>query len=68
MTTKTNPRNQLAYSIAEICETGPFGRSKVYEEINAGRLKAKKMGRKTIILDADQRAWLNSLPEFPLPK
>jgi excisionase family DNA binding protein len=38
------------------------GRTTVYEEINAGRLRARKIGRRTLILREDREAWLNSLP------
>ena len=40
-------------SIRVFCETYGIGRTKVYEEINAGRLKARKAGRRTIIADDD---------------
>jgi hypothetical protein len=55
----------IAYSIAEITRPRtPFSRSMVYEEIKAGRLKARKLGRKTIILGDEYRAWLESLPLY----
>jgi hypothetical protein len=36
----------------------------VYEEIRAGRLKARKCGRRTVVLAADLREWLASLPAW----
>ena len=39
-----------------------IGRTKTYEEINAGRLKARKAGRRTIIADDDAEEWLSNLP------
>jgi excisionase family DNA binding protein len=39
-----------------------LGRTTVYEEINAGRLLARKIGRRTLILREDREAWLKSLP------
>jgi hypothetical protein len=52
-----------AYSIAEICRPHtPFSRSMLYEQIKAGRLTARKLGRKTVILARDYEAWLASLP------
>ena len=51
-----------AHSIDEIVDKGPAGRTKVYSEIKAGRLEARKCGRRTFILDEDYQAWLQSLP------
>jgi len=39
-----------------------MGATKAYEEIKAGRLVARKVGRRTIILDEDLKAWLDALP------
>jgi excisionase family DNA binding protein len=38
------------------------GRPKIFAEIKAGNLKARKLGRRTLILDSDVREWLASLP------
>ena len=32
-----------------------------YDEIKAGRLKIKKVGRRSIVTDEDEEAWLRSL-------
>ncbi len=53
----------LAYSIPEVCEETGLGRSTIYEEIREGRLRARKCGRRTIVLPDDLTAWLNSLPQ-----
>ena len=52
----------LAHSIDWICEDSTVGRTKVYSEIKAGHLIARKVGRRTIILDREYRAWLAALP------
>lgn len=49
-------------SIRAFCETYDIGRTKVYAEINAGRLKARKAGTRTIIGDDDAEEWWRSLP------
>jgi excisionase family DNA binding protein len=49
-------------SVKETAEKSGVCRSIVYEEIASGRLKARKLGRRTIILESDRRAWLESLP------
>jgi excisionase family DNA binding protein len=42
---------KLAYSIGELAAYGPVGRSTIYNAIAAGRLRARKIGRRTIVLD-----------------
>jgi hypothetical protein len=53
---------KLALSIPDLIEGSGLGRTFIYEEINAGRLIVRKAGRRTIVLDADARAWLASFP------
>jgi hypothetical protein len=55
---------QRAMSLHVFCETYGIGRTKAYEEINAGRLKARKAGKRTIIAEDDAEAWLHLLPAF----
>lgn len=55
---------KLAYTIQEAAEAGAGGRSKIYEAINAGELKAKKRGARTVILADDLDQYLKSLPDF----
>lgn len=52
----------LAYPLPAFLKLAGIGRTKAYEEIAAGRLKARKMGSRTVILAADARAWLETLP------
>jgi len=51
-----------AHSIREVMKITGLGRSFIYEEIKAGRLAARKAGRRTLIFDADLNSWLASLP------
>jgi hypothetical protein len=51
-----------AYSIADCTKRGPVGRSTIYKEIAAGRLKARKVGRRTIILVEDWQSYWAGLP------
>jgi len=55
---------KVAYSIRELVELGPPGRTRIYEELKAGRLKAKKNGKRTIILHDDYMEYLHSLPDY----
>jgi hypothetical protein len=52
----------LAYPLPDFLKLAGIGRTKAYEEINAGRLKVRKNGNRTIVLAADAKAWLDSLP------
>ncbi len=49
-------------SVIEAARLAGVGRSTIYEELASGRLQARKLGRRTVILDADLRQWLASLP------
>ena len=53
---------RMGWSIVDAARTANVGRSTVYAEIKAGRLVARKMGRRTIILNQDLQAWLSTLP------
>ena len=55
---------KMAFTIPEAVEAGGGSRSVIYEALNAGTLKAKKRGKRTIILAADLAEYLESLPDF----
>ena len=42
---------------------GPLCRAEIYNALRAGKLKAKKYGRVTIILDSEWRRFLSELPD-----
>ncbi len=51
------------YSPGELAATGVLGgRTKIYGLINAGLLRARKHGKRTIILDEDVRACVERFP------
>lgn len=54
---------KAAYTVAEFCAAHGVGKSLVFEEIAAGKLRTKKAGRRTLIRVDDARAWLDALPE-----
>jgi excisionase family DNA binding protein len=51
-----------AFDIKGFCARYGIGRTKVYREINDGRLKAVKVGRRVLIRLTDAEKWLASLP------
>lgn len=51
-----------SFSIREAAECSGVGRTMLYAEIKAGRLVARKMGRRTLIAEADLERWLYQLP------
>ncbi|MBI4183706.1 MAG: helix-turn-helix domain-containing protein [Proteobacteria bacterium] len=53
---------KLTFSIDEAAEAAGVGRTLLYSELAAGRLRAKKVGRRTIILADDLESWLRSAP------
>ena len=53
----------IALTIAEVCAASRIGRTRIYEAIRAGELRARKHGRRTLVLIDDLRRWLESLPD-----
>jgi hypothetical protein len=54
--------NKGALTVDEFCGWANIGRSKFYQEVTEGRLKLRKVGRKSVVTVGDARAWLDSLP------
>ena len=50
----------LAVPIPEAARLGGVGRSTIYAEVKQGKLKVRKVGRRTIISMDDLRTWLAS--------
>jgi hypothetical protein len=57
-----------AMSIARFSEDYAIGRTKAYEELRSGRLRGRKIGKRTIISQDDAEAWLQQLPALPVTK
>ena len=55
--------DRQALSIAEVSSVSGLGRTKIYEAIAAGTLKARKCGKRTLILPDDLREFLTNLPQ-----
>jgi excisionase family DNA binding protein len=53
--------SKAAFSIEDFCNSYSVGKTTAYEEIAAGRLRAVKAGRRTLIPEQSAADWLNSL-------
>jgi excisionase family DNA binding protein len=56
--------SRLAYSVTESCVAAGIGRTNLYDLITRGEIRAKKIGRRTVILADDLRQWLEALPQI----
>ena len=54
--------SRLALGVDEFAQAVGVGRTIIFAEIKAGRLLARKLGKRTLIYDQDGRAWLELLP------
>ncbi len=62
--TKIPDEEVLAYSIDDAVVRTPVSRSDLYRAMKRGDLKAKKSGRRTLILRDDLAAYLAQLPDY----
>ena len=58
----TEPGSVLAYSIEGFATASGLGRTRLYDAIKAGHLRARKYGNRTVILVEDGREFLSALP------
>jgi hypothetical protein len=64
----SDPQNQAsekilrAFGIEEFCGRYSVGRTTAYAEMKAGRLRRRKVGKRSIIAQEDAEAWLRWLP------
>jgi excisionase family DNA binding protein len=56
---------QLSLSVEEVIAATGLGRTTLYQLINSGKLKARKVGARTIILKEDLDVFLNGLQLYP---
>lgn len=58
----------LSLSIENVRSITGIGRTRLYEAINNGKLKARKFGKRTIILRDDLDIFLTNLESYPMNK
>jgi excisionase family DNA binding protein len=58
------PFYPMAYSIPAASKAAGVSRSFLYEKIKSGELRAVKNGRRTQVIHADLRRWIENLPEI----
>jgi len=58
----------LSYTIEEAAKITGLGRTRLYEELNTGRLKGVKAGRRTLIPHSSIEQWLEILETYPTDK
>lgn len=51
-------------TVADFCARYSIGRTSLYREVNAGRLKLRKFGSATRIAREDAERWVANLPEY----
>ncbi|NJS14121.1 MAG: helix-turn-helix domain-containing protein [Sphingopyxis sp.] len=56
--------DKLAYSIADAAEALGIGRSTIYELISSGKMRANKIGRRTVITKKRIRKILEFTPSL----
>ena len=62
MDTTVNAMQREGLSVPEACTVAGIGKTKIYEAIATGQLKARKLGKRRLILRDDLRDFLTSLP------
>ena len=60
--------DKIAYSINETARRASVGRDAIYAAIKKGDLRAVKLGKRSLVLDSDLRAYLASLPTLGVAK
>lgn len=54
--------SRAAYSVRDLIDAYGVGKTKLYEEVSAGRLTARKFGTRTLFLAEDVDRWVKTWP------
>ena len=66
-TTTLTDSELRAYSVAQVLDRVPIGRTKLYEEIREGRLRTCKIGTWTLVTAGALRDWLHRASNYNAP-
>jgi excisionase family DNA binding protein len=55
------PARPVNWRVSDFCRAHGIGRTKLYELISAGEIRTVKLGRATLIPDAEARRWQTRL-------
>lgn len=61
---KTSNNEPFDESLAGFAKRHNISLTTVYNELNSGRLRGKKVGRRTIIPPENDAAWKDNLPDY----
>lgn len=54
---------KLLFSVKEFCQMVGIGRTTFYQELKNGRIRAKKLGRSTLIPKSELERFIKELPD-----
>lgn len=54
--------NKGALTVNEFCSWASISRAKFYREVTEGRIRVRKIGRKSVVIVTEARSWLENLP------
>lgn len=52
------------FTVQGFCRWLPMSKTKFYREVNAGKIRVRKSGKRTLITRDDAQAYIDSLPVF----
>ena len=61
-----NITDREAFAVREFCARYGICRQTFYDKVHRGRLRAVKLGKKTLVLRADADAWVATMPALDL--
>jgi len=61
-----NITDREAFAVREFCARYGICRQTFYDEVHRGRLRAVKLGKKSLVLRADADAWVATMPALDL--